>query len=69
MTSSILEVTKMPSSTKLPQELLRVLGDDRQMGHFNQVAHLSKATFNLLEIHVISSVDTSESKQQNYGQI
>ncbi len=35
------------------------------MGHINQVGHLSKTTLNVLEIHVIDSVDTSESKQQN----
>ncbi len=40
--------------------------DDRQIGHVNQVGHLSKTTLNLLEIHEIGSVDTSESKQQNY---
>ncbi len=39
------------------------------MGHVNQVGHLSKITLNFLEIHVIGSVDTSESKQQNYDQI
>ncbi len=43
--------------------------DDRQMGHVNQVGHLSKTTLSLLEIHVIGSVDTSESKQENYDQI
>ncbi len=39
------------------------------MGHVNQVGHLSKIPINLLEIHEIGSVDTSESKQQNYDQI
>ncbi len=39
------------------------------MGHVNQVGHLSKAPLNLLEIHEIGSVDTSESIQQNYDQI
>ncbi len=39
--------------------------DDRQMGHVNQVSHLSKTPLNLLEIHEISAVDTSEYKQQN----
>ncbi len=41
---------------------------DKQMGHINQVGHLSKAPLNLLEIHQIGSVDTSESKQQNSNQ-
>ncbi len=36
------------------------------MGHVNQVGHLSKTPLNLLEIHEIGPVDTSESKQQNY---
>ncbi len=31
-----------------------------------QVGHLSKTPLNLLEIHEIGPVDTSESKQQNY---
>ncbi len=35
----------------------------------NQVGHLSKTPLNLLEIHEIGPVDTSESKQQNYNQI
>ncbi len=39
------------------------------MGHVNQVGHLSKTPLNLLEIHEIGSVDTFESKQQNYDQI
>ncbi len=43
--------------------------DDRQMGHVNQVGHLSKTHLNLLEIHEIVSIDTFESKQQNYDQI
>ncbi len=43
--------------------------DDRQVGYINQVGHLSKTTLNLLEIHEIGSVDTLESKQQNYDQI
>ncbi len=43
--------------------------DDRQMGRVNQGGHLLKTTFNLLEIHEIGSVNTSESKQQNYDQI
>ncbi len=43
--------------------------DDRQMGQVNQVGHLSKTPLNLLEIHTIGSIDTSESKQQNYDQI
>ncbi len=33
------------------------------MGHVNQMEHLSKTPLNLLEIHEIGSVDTSESKQ------
>ncbi len=36
--------------------------DDRQVGHVNQVGHLSKTPLNLLEIHEIGSVETSESK-------
>ncbi len=43
--------------------------EDRQMGHFNQVGHLSKTPLILLEIHEIGLVDTSESKQQKYDQI
>ncbi len=43
--------------------------DDRQMGHVNQVGHLSKTHLHLSEIHEIGSVDTFESKQQNYDQI
>ncbi len=43
--------------------------DDRQMEHVNQVGHLSITPLNLLEIHEIGSVDTFESKQQNYDQI
>ncbi len=39
------------------------------MGHLNQVGHLSKTHLNVLEIQEIGSVDTSESKQQNYNQI
>ncbi len=39
------------------------------MGHVNKVGHLSKTPLNLLEIHEIGSVDTSESIQQNYDQI
>ncbi len=39
------------------------------MGHVNQVGHLSKTPLNLLEIHKSGSVDTFESKQQNYDQI
>ncbi len=42
---------------------------DWQMGHVNQVGHLLKAPINLLDIHQIGSVDTSESKQQNSDQI
>ncbi len=42
---------------------------DRQMGHVNQVGHLSKSPLNLLEIHEFGSVDTFECKQQNYDQI
>ncbi len=37
--------------------------DNRQMGHVNQVGHLSKTPLSLLEIHEIGPVDTSESKQ------
>ncbi len=40
--------------------------DDQQVGCVNQVGHLSKTPLNLLEIHKIGSVDTSESKQQTY---
>ncbi len=40
--------------------------NDRQMGHVNQMGHLSKTPLNSLEIQEIGSVDTSESKQQNY---
>ncbi len=36
------------------------------MRHIKQVGHLSKTPLNLLEIHEIGSVDTFESKQQNY---
>ncbi len=43
--------------------------DDRQMGHVNQVGHLSKTPLNLIEIHEICAEDTSESKQQNYDHI
>ncbi len=43
--------------------------DDRQMGHINQVWHLSKTPLILLKIHEISTVVTFESKQQNYDQI
>ncbi len=43
--------------------------DDRQMGHVNQVGHLSKTPLNLLKFHKIGSVDTFESKYQNYDQI
>ncbi len=43
--------------------------DDRQMGHLNKVGHLSKTPLNLLEIHEIGSVNTFQSKQQNYNQI
>ncbi len=43
--------------------------DDGQMGHVNQVGYLLKTRLNLLEIHEIGSVDTFESKQQNYDQI
>ncbi len=39
------------------------------MGHCQQVGHLTNVLLNLLEIHEIGSVDTSESKQQNYDQI
>ncbi len=39
------------------------------MGYVNQVGHLSKTPLNMLEIHEIGSIDTSESKQQNYYQI
>ncbi len=42
---------------------------DRQMGHVNQVGHLSKTPLNLLEIHENGSVNTSESKQESYDQI
>ncbi len=37
------------------------------MGNVKQVGHLTKTPLNLLEIHGIGPVDTSESKQQNYG--
>ncbi len=37
------------------------------MGHVNQVEHLSKTTLPLLHIQKIGSVDTFESKQQNYN--
>ncbi len=47
----------------------RITVDNRQMGHVNQVGHLSKTPFNLLEIPEIGSVDTSQSEQQNYDQI
>ncbi len=40
--------------------------DDQQVGHINQVGHLSKTPLNLLEIHEICPIDTSESKQLNY---
>ncbi len=43
--------------------------DDQQVGHINQVGHLSKTPLSLLEIHEIGPVDTFESKQQNYDQI
>ncbi len=43
--------------------------DNSQVGHVNQLGHLSKTPLNLLEIHEIGSVDTFESKQQNYDQI
>ncbi len=43
--------------------------DDKQMRHVNQVGHLSKTHLNLLEIHEMCIVDTSESKRQNYDQI
>ncbi len=43
--------------------------DRRQLGHAIQVGHLSKTHLNMLEIHEIVSVDTSESKQQKYDQI
>ncbi len=33
------------------------------------MGHLSKSHVNLLEIHEIGPVDTSQSKQQNYDQI
>ncbi len=39
------------------------------MGHVNQVGHLSKNPLNLLKIHQIGQLDTSESKQQNFNQI
>ncbi len=39
------------------------------MGHVNQVGHLPKTHLNLLEIHEIGPVDTSESNQCNYDQI
>ncbi len=42
--------------------------DDREMGHVNKVGHLSETLLNLLETHKIGSVDTFESKQQNYDQ-
>ncbi len=35
----------------------------------NQVGHISKTPLNLLEIHELGSVDTSESKEQKYDQI
>ncbi len=35
------------------------------MGHVNQVGHLSKTPLNLLEIHEIGPVDTSESKHND----
>ncbi len=37
--------------------------DDRQMGHVNQVGHLSKTPLNLLEIHEIGSVEACDSNQ------
>ncbi len=43
--------------------------DDQQVGHVNQVGHLSKTPLNLLEIHELGPVDASDSKQQNYDQI
>ncbi len=39
------------------------------MGHVNQLRNLSKTPLNMLEIHEIGSVDTSQSKQQNCDQI
>ncbi len=39
--------------------------DDQQVGHVNQMGHLSKTYLNLLEIHEIGPVDTYESKQHN----
>ncbi len=43
--------------------------DKYKIVHVNQVGPLSKTPLNLLEIHEIGSVDTSESKQQNCDQI
>ncbi len=43
--------------------------NDRQMVHVIQVGHLSKTPLNMLEIHEIGSVDSFESKKQNYDQI
>ncbi len=40
--------------------------DDRQIGHVNQVGHLTKTHLNLIENHEIGSLDTSESKQKHY---
>ncbi len=59
-----------PSNVHVPLDLWP-LGtvDDLQVGHFNQVGHLSKPPLNLLEIHDIRPVDTTVSKQQNYDQI
>ncbi len=45
------------------------MGQVNQMGQVKQVGHLSKTPLNLIKIHKISPVNTSESKQQNYNQI
>ncbi len=39
------------------------------MRHVNQLGHISKTPLSLLEIHEISAVDTSKSKEQNSDQI
>ncbi len=49
--------------------LCSLYSDVRQMGQCKQVGHLTNVLLNLLEIHEIGSVNTSESKQQNYDQI
>ncbi len=49
--------------------IIRDTVDDQQVRHVNQVGHSSKTLLNLLEIHEIGQVDTSESKKQNYDQM